>query len=260
MLLLIVAFLGFIVSFISGILGIGGGIIMAPLLLYVPPLLGMGNFDMKTVSGLTITQGVFAGLSGVIPHSKHKAVNKELIIFMGTSILIGSLIGGVASKWISDTVLLLIFAVLAIIAAITILLPLEKKQEEELPDKLNFNKTLAIIIAFIIGLLGGMVGQGGSFILIPLMIYILKIPPRLAMGSNLGIVFLSSISGFIGKVITNQIPWLLALALLLGTIPGAWIGALFSNKIQLPLLRYALAAIIIIASLRITYNLILSFY
>ncbi|MBI4564626.1 MAG: sulfite exporter TauE/SafE family protein, partial [Planctomycetes bacterium] len=52
--------LGFAISLLSGFLGIGGGILMAPALLYLPPILGVGAFDMKQVTGLTITQTLFA--------------------------------------------------------------------------------------------------------------------------------------------------------------------------------------------------------
>lgn len=248
---LTIFFLGLGISIISGLLGIGGGIIMAPALLYIPPTLQVGQLDMKTVTGLTITQGLFASLSGAWRHSKYKFVSRELVIYMGGAILVAALSGAVFSKFVSDRLLLAIFASLALIAAF--LMFISGENEDHTPNncgKLVFNKSLAIVISFIIGFLVGMVGQGGSFIQIPLMLFILKIPTRYAMGSNLAIVSISSLAGFAGKMTTGQIPFLAALALVVGSVPGAQIGGYLSKEAKTDILRYLLAIIIALAALR----------
>ena len=62
--------LGLITGFLSGLIGIGGGIVMAPLLLYVPPLFGFDPLPMRIVAGLTITQGLLGCLSGAVSHRR----------------------------------------------------------------------------------------------------------------------------------------------------------------------------------------------
>lgn len=64
--------LGLIGGFFSGLLGIGGGILMVPLLLYVPPLFRLAPIDMRAVAGLTMVQGFFASLPGVFVHKRHR--------------------------------------------------------------------------------------------------------------------------------------------------------------------------------------------
>ena len=66
------ALVGTSVGFLSGLLGIGGGIVMFPLLLYAPPLLGLGAIDVKSITGLTMVQGFFSALSGdaVLPQER----------------------------------------------------------------------------------------------------------------------------------------------------------------------------------------------
>ena len=63
---LFLALVGAAVGFLSGLLGIGGGIVMFPLLLYVPPLLGLGGIDVKSITGLTMAQGFFAALTAML--------------------------------------------------------------------------------------------------------------------------------------------------------------------------------------------------
>jgi uncharacterized membrane protein YfcA len=243
--------LGLGISIMSGFLGIGGGIIMAPALLYIPPMLQVGQLDMKTVTGLTITQGLFASLSGVWRHSRYKFVSRDLVLYMGGTILVAALSGAVFSKFVSEKVLLALFASLALIAAVLMFISQENENDTlHNGGELIFSKPLAIIISLIIGFLVGMVGQGGSFILIPLMLFFLKIPTRYALGSNLGIVSLSSLAGFSGKLVTGQIPFLLALALVIGSLPGAQVGGYFSKQTKTDILRYLLAIIIALAALR----------
>jgi len=251
----IVFFLGLGVSFFSGFLGIGGGIIMAPALLYLLPLLGGVGLDMKAVTGLTITQGLFACLSGAIRHGRYSFVSRSLVIYMGSAILISALTGAVISRSMHNNVLVGIFAALALVAAVLMFIPQPQRDEEVPLDEVRFNKAAAVGVAVLVGLLGGMVGQGGSFILIPLMLFVLKIPTRIALGSNLAIVFISSAAGFTGKFATGQVPLVLALVLVLGALPGAQIGGYVSKRTQPRVLRMVLACVIAFAAARMWYDI-----
>src|SRR6185312_12453638 len=90
--------IGFVGSFVSGMVGIGGSIIKYPMLLYIPPLVGMAAFSAHEVSGISAIQVLFATISGVWAYRKSGYLNKTLILYMGTSILIGSFIGGYGSN------------------------------------------------------------------------------------------------------------------------------------------------------------------
>ena len=70
-------------GFLSGLLGLGGAIFMIPLLLYVPPILSVGQFDMKQVAAISMVQVLSASFTGVIVHNKNKFVSKSLLIYMG---------------------------------------------------------------------------------------------------------------------------------------------------------------------------------
>ncbi|WP_407309260.1 sulfite exporter TauE/SafE family protein [Desulfosporosinus sp. SB140] len=254
-LLLFVLFaLGLIGGFFSGLLGIGGGIIMVPLLLYVPSLIGLEAIPMKTAAAITIVQSMAGSFSGLMVHKKNDFVHTKLIIYMGSGVVLGSLVGSFFSKQIQGEVMLGIFAGMALIA--TVLMYIPRKKDDDLPvENVELNKFLAFFVALLVGILGGIVGQGGAFILIPLMLYVLKIPTRIALGSSVAITFLSALAGFIGKWGTGQIPFVMAIVLVVGALIGAQLGGRLSNRLQTASLRTILSAVITITALKMWFEL-----
>ncbi len=243
-------------GFLSGLLGLGGAIFMIPLLLYVPPLLGVGHLDMKEVAAISMVQVLSASLSGLIVHNKNRFVSKSLLLYMGICNAIGNLAGSLFSKQSKSASLLAIFATMAVIASIAMFIPKREQGENISPEELKYNKPLAMIASLAIGSFGGMVGAPGAFIYIPFMIYLLNIPTRIVIGSTLGIVFLGALTGTIGKMATSQIIWPYAIALVIGTVPGAQFGGRISKKINTKYLRLAIAVIIGITGLRMWYQVL----
>jgi len=241
-------------GFLSGLLGLGGAIFMIHLLLYVPPFLHVGQLTMKTVAAISMVQVLSASISGVIVHHKNRFVSKKLIATMGITMVAGALSGSILSKRSSSIFLLGIFAVMALIAAVMMFIPKREQGSEIDPESITFNKPAAALVGLFVGFFGGMVGAPGAFILIPIMIYILKIPTRIVIGSTLGIVLLGAAAGTIGKLATGQIIWPMALLLVAGTIPGAQIGGAVSKKTKVQTLRILIAVIIAITGLRMFYQ------
>ncbi|MDP4127681.1 MAG: sulfite exporter TauE/SafE family protein [Bacillota bacterium] len=247
--------LGLIGGFFSGLLGIGGGIIMVPLLLYVPSLIGLATISMKTAAAITIVQSMAGSFSGLVVHKKNNFVHTKLIVYLGSGVVFGSLLGSYFSKQIQGEVMLGIFASMALVATVLMFLP--TKKDDDLPvDAIKFNKYFAFFVALVVGILGGIVGQGGAFILIPLMLYVLKIPTRIALGSSVAITFLSALAGFIGKWGSGQIPFVMAIVLVAGALIGAQLGGRLSNRLQTASLRTILSVLIAFTALKMWFELI----
>jgi uncharacterized protein len=253
-LLAIVFGIGGVGGVLSGLLGIGGGIVTAPLLLYLPRVFGHELLSMHVVGGLTISQALFASLCGSVGHWRTGNVDRRLAAVMSGVIFVAALAGGAGSKWFSHRFLLGLFLLLSLAAAVMILLPQPKGDGAAyLPG--SFSTPAAVAIALGIGLLGGLVGQGGSFILIPMAVAMLKVPLRIAMGSNMVIIFFASLAGFLGKAATGQVPLLLAGALLAGILPGSLAGVALSRRVPTNALRLALGGLILAACVRMALDL-----
>lgn len=251
---LLLAILGALTGFFSGLLGIGGGIVMGPLLIYAPPYFGYPELPMRLVAGLTIVQGLAACVAGGLTHRKFNFVSRSLTAWMGTTIFAAALLGGGGSQFLSNRILLAIFAALAFLAALLLFLPTRRDCELPALEQFTFRRGRAIAAAAAVGLLGGLVGQGGSFILIPLMTAFVQVPTRIAIGSNLPIIFLGTAAAFLGKAATGQIPWRLTLPILLTVIPATYLGGQISRRLPIAKLRLVLAAIVTLAACRIAYS------
>ena len=246
---ILIGLLGTVTGFFSGLLGIGGGIILAPLLLYVPQLFGLEPLTMQVVAGLTIVQGLLACLSGSLTHRKFSFVSGRLAATMGISIFVAAVVGGAGSSYVSNQVLLFVFACLAFVAAFLMLVPVCTESERPDVGDFSFSRLRAVSAATGVGLLGGLVGQGGSFILIPLMTSYVQVPTRIAIGSNLTIVLLSSLAAFIGKALTGQIQWMLTIPILISVVPATCLGSCISQKVPVKGLRQLLALVIAAAAI-----------
>lgn len=246
---------GAVVGFFSGLLGIGGGILMFPLLHYLPQAFGFDAIGVKNITGLTMVQGFFASLSAMLFYQKQGLVNKSLVWTLGLSLFLSSLAGSLVSKAVPDRVLLFIFGALALAAAALMFIPRSYGKDDHTEDMVSFHKPSAIVIGVTVGFLVGLVGQGGAFITIPLMLYVLKIPLRVALGSTLAIGLFSATAGTIGKLATGQVPIAMAAALLIGAVPVAQAGAWVSKRTKTQHLRWLLAIIISATAIKIWADL-----
>ncbi|HLE94057.1 MAG TPA: sulfite exporter TauE/SafE family protein [Sulfuricaulis sp.] len=250
--------LGLVGGFVSGLLGIGGGIVMVPLLLYVPTALGVGALSMKTAASLTAVQSFFGAISGAIGHKRHKRISVPLAYAMGGSTVIGSLSGSIVSVYLTSKVLLMVFAAMAIVAAVMMLIPIQETGSEPEVEGLEFNKPLAVLVGLIIGTLSGIIGQGGAFLFVPAMLYILRIPTRITIGTTLVVGLASSTAVLLGRVGTNQIPYLMSAILIAGILIGAHVGSTMSQRTPQRVLRGILSVLIFLTALKISYELLLA--
>jgi uncharacterized membrane protein YfcA len=246
--------LGLIGSFFSGMLGIGGAIINYPLLLFVPGSLGVGQFSAQEVSSISMFQVFFSSLAGVLAFHKKSGmdsplIHKGLVRDMGGSILLASLLGGYVSKYMSGEGINLVYGVLAVIAVILMLI--NNRGREQSSGEVIYPRMIAIPLAFVVGIVSGIVGAGGGFILIPIMLTVLKIPTRVTIASSLAIVFISAIGGVIGKMTAGHIPLLPTFVTVVGSIIGAPIGSIASTQVNVKFLRYALIVLITMTAIKL---------
>ena len=241
---------GLLSSFLSGLLGIGGGLVLTPFLLYLPGIVGATAIPVKLVTGLTVVQAISGSSLGVWRHRAYGNVSWRLVRLMGPVSAAASLAGALLSRDVSDRILVAIFAAFALAGAVLLLLP--GRAQEASVDDLHVNVPLAIGIAAGIGFFGGMVGIGAIAFIMAMLVYALRVPPRIAIGSSLGIGVFGAVAALVGKAATAQIDPPLAAIVFAAALVASPVGAAVSVRTHPRRLVAILSFVMLLLALRMT--------
>ena len=231
--------LAILVGISLGLIGSGGSILTVPILVYV-----MGvNPVLATAYSLFIV-GSTALVGGVQSAVQKRVDFKTVLIFGIPSIaavyatrmwlvpLIPNELFSIGSLIITKALaLMLLFAVVMILASISMIRPgKNQEQDENAPRVYNYPKIL--LEGTVVGLLTGLVGAGGGFLIIPALVLLARMPMKLAVGTSLFIIAAKSLIGFIGDLQGSEIiDWKLLGIFTAFSVAGIFIGILLSKKI-----------------------------
>ena len=274
--------MGLAVGFISGMFGIGGGFLMTPLLIF----LGIS----PAVAVASVTGHISASsFSGAISYWRRRAVDLALAFVL----LAGGLIGTVSGVWlftllraigqlditigISYVLLLGIVGSLMVTESVRAIMrarqgkPVELRRPGShtwihgLPLKLRFKRSRIYVsaipvwgIGFLIGFIGAVMGIGGGFILVPLLIYVLRVPTATVIGTSMLLTLVTMASATVMHAVTNHlVDAVLALILMVGGVTGAQFGARAGQKISGERLRLLLGLLVLAVGIRFALDLVL---
>jgi uncharacterized protein len=237
---------GLIGGFMAGLVGIGGGIVIIPLLVYV------AGVPVKLVTGISIVQAFFATVSGLLVHRRNRTVDVRLGVVLGIVGVTGALVGSFGSALLSGRTLLIIYFFLVVVAILLLFFAPKGDDKKEY----TVNLWLAGPLGLVVGTLAGMLGVGGGFIMTPLMISVLRIPTRVAVGTSLLMILPTTISGSVGKIATGQFDLAIASIVIVGSIIGAQFGGRMNAKVAPRTVRMALTVLLIIILIRTGIDLV----
>jgi len=244
--------MGLAVGFISGMFGIGGGFLMTPLLIF----LGIS----PAVAVASVTGHISASsFSGAISYWRRRAVDLALAFVL----LAGCLLGTGPGVWL--------FTLLRAIIRAQQGKPVELRRPGShtwlhgLPFKLRFKRSRIYVsaipvwgIGFSIGFIGAVMGIGGGFILVPMLIYVLRVPTATVIGTSMLLTLVTMASATVMHAATNHlVDAVLALILMVGGVTGAQFGARAGQKMRGERLRLLLGLLVLAVGLRFALDLVL---
>jgi uncharacterized protein len=274
--------MGFAVGFLSGLFGVGGGFMMTPLLIFlgIPPAVAVGTGSAQIVA---------SSVSGAIAQYRRGNVDIKMGLVLLAGGLVGTVIGVevvrilrrlgqfdlfVALAYVTflGTIgtLMLIESINALRKAQRGIKPLARRGSEHgwihgLPFKMRFRRSKLYISAIpplaigaFVGFLAAIMGIGGGFVILPAMIYLLRMPTNIVVGTSLfQIVFVTAAATILHAYTNNSVDLPLAILLITGGVIGAQFGTTAGEKLRGEQLRFLLAALVLFVGLRVGYDLII---
>jgi uncharacterized membrane protein YfcA len=275
--------MGASVGFLSGMFGVGGGFLMTPLLIFV-------GVPSAVAVGTEAAQIVASSVSGALAQFRRRNIDFK----MGTILLAGGIVGSVfgveAVKMLRRAGQFDLFVVISYVTMLGVVGTLmmiesinairqaksgvvaasrqrgQHNWVHRLPLKMRFHRSKLYISAIppltlgvFVGFLAAIMGVGGGFIMVPAMIYLLKVPTNVVVGTSLfQITFVTATTTILHATQNQTVDATLALLLIVGGVVGAQFGVLFGQRLRGEQLRFLLAGIVLLVALRLAWSLVSS--
>jgi uncharacterized membrane protein YfcA len=275
--------MGAAVGFLSGMFGVGGGFLITPLLIFynIPPVVAVATGANQVVA---------SSISGAITHFRRGSLDVKL----GTVLLVGGLTGATVGIWIFsllraigqlDLIISLMYVVfLGTVGGLMLLESINAMRRaarneppaprkpghqhwvHKLPLKVRFKKSkiyLSVIpivaLGFAIGILTSIMGVGGGFIMVPAMIYLLRIPTNVVVGTSLfQIIFVTAYTTIVQAATNFSVDIVLAFILMVAGVIGAQYGVRVGQKLRGEQLRALLGLLVLAVGLRLAIALVVA--
>jgi uncharacterized membrane protein YfcA len=279
--ILIFLTMGAAVGFLSGMFGVGGGFLMTPLLMFsgIPPAVAVGTESAQIVA---------SSVSGALAQWRRRNID----FMMGFVLLAGGIVGSIGGVQVVGSLRRLglfeffvsacYVTFLSVIGALMLIesfnsmrrqrqgispsaqAPSKQNWMQALPLKMRFHRSKLYIsvipplaIGLFVGLLAAIMGVGGGFIMVPAMIYLLRVPTTIVIGTSLfQIVFLTAATTMLHASRNQTVDVVLALLLMVGGVVGAQFGAVAGERLKAEQLRFLLAALVLLVAVRFAWQLV----
>ncbi|MFJ6078337.1 sulfite exporter TauE/SafE family protein [Pseudarthrobacter sp. NPDC092419] len=234
MTLLVVLALSVVIGLSLGVLGGGGSILTVPILVYV------AGFEAKeAIAASLFVVGVTSAVS-VISHARGGRVMWRTGLIFGAAGMAGAFVGGLLGGHIPGQILLIAFAIMMVATSVAMLRGRTKKNDGgAAPVKRELPLGRVLLDGAIVGLVTGLVGAGGGFLVVPALALLGGLPMSVAVGTSLVVIAMKSFAGLAGYLTTVQLDWGITLGVTAAAIVGSLIGAKLAGRIPETALRKA---------------------
>jgi uncharacterized protein len=275
--------MGMAVGFLSGLFGVGGGFLMTPLLIFsgIPAAVAVGTQGAQIVA---------ASVSGAIAQYRRNNVDIKLGMVLLAGGVVGSLIGVQTVKILRSMgqfdlfIALSYVTFLGVIGSLMLIESINSIRQSRitgtsggrrsgqhswihgLPLKMRFQRSKLyisaippLVIGAFVGFLAGIMGVGGGFIMVPAMIYLLRVPTNIVVGTSLfQVVFVAGVATVLHATMNQTVDIVLAAVLMAGGVIGAEFGVAAGVRLRGEHLRFLLAALVLAVCLRLAVDLVVT--
>ncbi len=282
--------LGAVVGFLSGLFGVGGGFLLTPIL----TLMGI---PAGIAVGTQANQLVGTSLSGALAHWKRRNIDIRMGFILTVGSFLGTAIGVQLFKWLKVTGhinLVIVMSYVSLLSVVGLMMFWESaprllkagqrfrsssrsKTKSEVVDGMTYgwggkgsmaiefpesNLRVNVMLPIALGIIGGvlvaLLGVGGGFILVPAMIYLLRMPPALVNGTSLfQIIFTTAFATVLQAIYNQSVDVVLAMIMLIGSVFAVPFGARFATYLKPEVARFLMSSLILLVAGKLIYELVI---
>lgn len=230
--LLLTLLLSVLIGLSLGLLGGGGSILTVPILTYVA-----GLEAKEAIAASLFVVGVTSAFSA-ISHARNQRVRWRTGLIFGGASMAGAFVGGLLGGHIPGTVLMIGFAVMMVATSVAMIRG--RRNSKDSSDSAHDRKMPVFKVlaeGIVVGLVTGMVGAGGGFLVVPALALLGGLPMPVAVGTSLVVIAMKSFAGLAGYLTTVSLDWVLIGSITLAAIAGSVLGARLAGRIPEAALR-----------------------
>jgi uncharacterized membrane protein YfcA len=239
--------LALLIGVALGMLGGGGSILTVPVLTYVSGL------DAKTAIAASLPIVALSSAFGALGHWRAGNVHARIAVTFGAFAMVGGFAGARAAQWISGQTQMLLFATVMLLAAVSMLRTKKGVTSSE-PVVARVSIAELAPIGLGVGVLTGLVGVGGGFLIVPALVKLARIPMRVAIGTSLTVIAMNATAGTVGYI--GQVSWPFALLIpFIGlALVGVAIGTTSAQRVPQSVLRQSFGVLLLVVGSFVMYQ------
>ena len=243
----------------AGLLGAGGGVFIIPILIYA------ANIEIKVATSISMVQVFFASSFGTLFNWLQKTINFKCALIIGLPGAVSYFFGSYFTNYIPAIAIKIIYLFVVVLALALFFLKKKnepKKDVDEIVPEFSIDIKAyykVIPIALIAGFAFGVLGVGGGFLYVPLLVLIFNFPLRLAIGTSLLIVLFNAVPGIAGKLLSVRFDFFIGMAVAAGAIGGSRLGTYLSRKLKPQVTRIIFMVLLSVIIIRVAFDLYTSF-
>ena len=238
--------LGILVGLLGALLGIGGGMVIVPLLVFA------WDYEPQLAIGTSVLMVLMNAVSGTWGYIRQKKVCVDAALKFAVATVPGAFLGSYAAEYLQGRLFYLVFGAFFVLAAINMYRKASKnaagKTAGEVPEVYNWK--LGVLCSVGVGFLASILGIGGGIVHVPFMVYVLNFPVHVAIATSTCILAVSSLAGLVSHAMLGHIVWTSGLAIGAGAFVGAQDGVALAQRLQSGILMKLASVLVLITGIK----------
>lgn len=242
--------LGILVGLLGALLGIGGGMVIVPLLVFA------WHYEPQLAIGTSVLVVLMNAVSGTWGYIRQKKVCVDAALKFAVATVPGAFLGSYAAEYLQGRLFYLVFGAFFVLAAIN----MYRKANKEAAGKTAgvvpevYNWKLGVLCSVGVGFLANILGIGGGIVHVPFMVYVLNFPVHVAIATSTCILAVSSLAGLVSHAMLGHIVWTSGLAIGVGAFVGAQGGVALAQRLQSGILMKLASVLVLITGIKFLMN------